>query len=397
MTRAGHSYFGVVSSAQEAHAILEASKLGLLPRVTRRLTDEERTRFVRAGAVFVWEEEEAGIRRWTDHIKWSPSRVSGAFLTYTEVPNRGEDSLIKQSFSAADANGSKMHLIAYTSKAAFAEGSLPFASRDPLVQHMLAQRTRTGHDPRTQPLASSETLSSGQPSSGGRSPTQSSSSSSQHGLFDSSRSHSNSSSTQASSILPVAVGGAELVRSISETSEQQRGRSSVAREPTNLATQPQPPPPIAARREKAHFPTILRPTESGTGSGSERTYRYDPVRDGPSSAPPTATEFPPTTPLDTSFPHRQASSDTSMHSLSPYAEFPPTTRASPYDANPRQLPPLEVPAASGIPIPIAESPSWTFDTLFSTAQDADAHRQSPRIESRGSEDERQLRLLGNGF
>jgi hypothetical protein len=33
-----------------------------------------------------------------------------------------------------------------------------------------------------------------------------------------------SSSTQASSILPVAVGGAELVRSISETSEQQRGR-----------------------------------------------------------------------------------------------------------------------------------------------------------------------------
>jgi NAD-dependent dihydropyrimidine dehydrogenase PreA subunit len=33
--------------------------------------------------------------------------------------------------------------------------------------------------------------------------------------------------TQASSILPVAVGGAELVRSISETSEQQRGRSSV--------------------------------------------------------------------------------------------------------------------------------------------------------------------------
>lgn len=321
------------------------------------------------------------------------SRVSGAFLTYTEVPNRGEESLIKQSFSAADANGSKMHLIAYTSKAAFAEGSLPLASRDPLVQHMLAQRTRAGHDPRAQPLASSETVSSGQHSSGGRSPTQSSSSSSQHGPFDSSRSHSNCSSTQASSILPVAAGGADLVRSISETSDQQRGRSSVAREPTNLPAQQ--PPPIAARREKGHFPTILRPTESG--AGSERMYRYDPVRDGPSSAPPTATEFPPTTPLDTSFPRRQASSDASMHSLSPYTESPPTTRASPYDSNPRQLPPLEMPAASGIPIPSAESPSWTFDTLFSPAQDADAHRQGPRIESRGSEDERQLRLLGNGF
>lgn len=30
-----------------------------------------RIRLVRPGAVFVWEEEEAGIRRWTDHIKWS--------------------------------------------------------------------------------------------------------------------------------------------------------------------------------------------------------------------------------------------------------------------------------------------------------------------------------------
>lgn len=278
-----------------------------------------------------------------------------------------------------------MHLIAYTSKAAFAEGSLPLASRDPLVQHMLAQRPRAGQDPRAQPLASLEASSSGQISSGGRSPTQSSSSS--YGLFDSSRSHSNSSSMQASSILPVPVEGAELVRSSSETSDQQRGRSSVAREPTDLAAQQ---PPIAARREKGHFPTSLRPAGG--------PYRYDPVRDGPSSAPPTATEFPPITPPETSFPgRRQASSDASMHSLSPYGESPPTTRASPYDSNPRQLPPLEVPAASGIPIPTAESPSWTFDTLFSPAQDADAHRQSPRIESRGSEDERQLRLLGNGF
>ncbi|GJN90571.1 hypothetical protein Rhopal_003583-T1 [Rhodotorula paludigena] len=116
--RSGHSYFGIVGSAQEAQAILEACKLGILPRVTRRLTDEERLRFVRAGAVFVWEEEEAGIRRWTDHIKWSPSRVSGAFLTYTEVPAKEDDTLIKQSFSSVDASGTKMHLIAYTSKAA---------------------------------------------------------------------------------------------------------------------------------------------------------------------------------------------------------------------------------------------------------------------------------------
>ncbi|BGP16392.1 Gluconate transport-inducing protein [Rhodosporidiobolus nylandii] len=150
LPRSGHSYFGVVSSAQEAHAILEASKLGLLPRITRRLTDDERLRFVQPGAVFVWEEEEAGIRRWTDHIKWSPSRVSGAFLTYTEVPSRGEGSLIKQSFSTVDSNGTKMHLIAYTSKASFHSNTLPTASRDPLIQRMLSQRA-SGRDPREQP------------------------------------------------------------------------------------------------------------------------------------------------------------------------------------------------------------------------------------------------------
>ncbi|GAA5984854.1 hypothetical protein JCM11641_005442 [Rhodosporidiobolus odoratus] len=141
-------YFGVVTTAQEAHAVLEASKLGLLPRCTRRLTDDERLRFVQPGAVFVWEEEEAGIRRWTDHIKWSPSRVTGAFLTYTEVPSRGDESLIKQSFSSVDSTGTKMHLIAYTSKSSFINGTLPTASRDPLIQRMLAQRSSGGRDPR---------------------------------------------------------------------------------------------------------------------------------------------------------------------------------------------------------------------------------------------------------
>ncbi|GAA5893461.1 Gti1/Pac2 family protein [Sporobolomyces salmoneus] len=147
----GHSYFGVVNSGEQAHAIIEASKLGLLPRVTRRLTDEERIRFVRAGAVFVWEEEEAGIRRWTDHIKWSPSRVSGAFLTYTEMPSKGPETLIKQSFSSVDPSGTKMHLIAYTNKMALSDGSLPSAAHDPLIQGMLARRSNAGRDPRQQP------------------------------------------------------------------------------------------------------------------------------------------------------------------------------------------------------------------------------------------------------
>ncbi|GAA5984235.1 hypothetical protein JCM10908_006103 [Rhodotorula pacifica] len=393
MTRAGHSYFGVVSSAQEAHAILEASKLGLLPRVTRRLTDEERTRFVRAGAVFVWEEEEAGIRRWTDHIKWSPSRVSGAFLTYTEVPNRGDDGLIKQSFSAADANGSKMHLIAYTSKAAFAGGSLPLASRDPLVQHMLAQRTRSGQDPRAPPDVAMypEPASSGQHTSGDQSPTPSSSGA-QTLFFDTSRSHSGSMSTQASTVLSSSA--AEVVRSPSVISEP-----SAALQTSHIEAGLGARLPIAERRKKGQSPHILHRTESGATFGSdsdqEHTRRYDPVRDGPSSAPPTATHFPfPTSETSTSsssWPHISMGrlSMSSTHSGSP-----PTTRASPFDANPRQLPPLELPAPNGLPIPCAESPSWTFDSPFSPLRDADTPRTSSQVGLRVAEDHRQLGLLG---
>jgi len=58
--------------------------------VTRRLDTEER-RSISSGCVFVWEERgpnaEAtglGIERWTDGIRWGPSRVRDEFLFYHE-------------------------------------------------------------------------------------------------------------------------------------------------------------------------------------------------------------------------------------------------------------------------------------------------------------------------
>ncbi|EJT97201.1 hypothetical protein DACRYDRAFT_72536, partial [Dacryopinax primogenitus] len=60
--------------------------------VTHRLSTHERLRFLQPGAVFVWEEAEAGTRgvggkgmeRWTDGLKWSPSRSNDPFLLYEE-------------------------------------------------------------------------------------------------------------------------------------------------------------------------------------------------------------------------------------------------------------------------------------------------------------------------
>jgi len=63
----------------------------VLPMITRRLDTEER-RAISSGCVFVWEERGGpntepmglGIERWTDSIRWGPSRVREEFLFYHE-------------------------------------------------------------------------------------------------------------------------------------------------------------------------------------------------------------------------------------------------------------------------------------------------------------------------
>lgn len=70
-----------VRSPLDAQTIFHAVSLGLLPMVARRLDTEER-RAIHSGCVFVWEERSVGsdstslgIERWTDGIRWGPSRV----------------------------------------------------------------------------------------------------------------------------------------------------------------------------------------------------------------------------------------------------------------------------------------------------------------------------------
>ena len=40
---------------------------------------------VQSGAVFVFDEHESGIKRWTDGLVWSPSRILGNFLVSPHV------------------------------------------------------------------------------------------------------------------------------------------------------------------------------------------------------------------------------------------------------------------------------------------------------------------------
>jgi hypothetical protein len=101
------TYHGHVRTPQDAIVLFEACRLGLLPRVQRRLSEKERSQ-IKSGSVFVWDEREAGMRRWTDGKSWSASRVSGSFLTYREMEGkRGSNGFQPGAAAAAAAARSK--------------------------------------------------------------------------------------------------------------------------------------------------------------------------------------------------------------------------------------------------------------------------------------------------
>ncbi|KAJ9655385.1 Gluconate transport-inducing protein [Neophaeococcomyces mojaviensis] len=167
------TYNGHVRTPQDAIILFEACRLGLLPRVQRRLSEKER-QSIRSGSVFVWDEREAGMRRWTDGKSWSASRVSGSFLTYREMEGKrggtnyvqpvngqrgnktpdnapngvddgmdGEegpdgyrykpDGLMKQSFSLTSGSGAHLHLISYYSRSHPTAQILRQPSNDPAL------------------------------------------------------------------------------------------------------------------------------------------------------------------------------------------------------------------------------------------------------------------------
>ena len=171
------TYHGHVRTPADAIKLFEACRLGLLPRVQRRLSEKER-QSIKSGSVFVWDEREAGMRRWTDGKSWSASRVSGSFLTYREMegkrgggqfvppparriggktPDSGRgsdedqdmdgdgpdgyrykpDGLMKQSFSITTSTGQHLHLISYYSRPHAGAPELMQPTTDPSLRHIV--------------------------------------------------------------------------------------------------------------------------------------------------------------------------------------------------------------------------------------------------------------------
>ncbi|KAJ1939574.1 Gluconate transport-inducing protein, partial [Linderina macrospora] len=164
------SYHGFIDTARDALLIFEACNLGYLPRVQRRFSERER-QTIRSGAVYIWDEEETGMRRWTDGRTWSPSRVHGCFLIYYELEGRRhqfvngsnnrtsrysprsgqveasplhtsydscppnimqkEQGLIKKALSLCTNDKRKLHLVCYYSREDVESGCLTSPTNDP--------------------------------------------------------------------------------------------------------------------------------------------------------------------------------------------------------------------------------------------------------------------------
>ncbi|KAH9917852.1 Gti1/Pac2 family-domain-containing protein [Fomitopsis serialis] len=95
-------FYGYVDTTEDALRLIEAARRGFLPRVTRRLNELERRSMIRSGAVFVFSVEESGIKRWTEGLAWSQSRISGNFLIYREVTDRSSLRASQQSSEVTD-------------------------------------------------------------------------------------------------------------------------------------------------------------------------------------------------------------------------------------------------------------------------------------------------------
>ncbi|KIK58082.1 hypothetical protein GYMLUDRAFT_45632 [Collybiopsis luxurians FD-317 M1] len=81
-------FHGYVETTVNALRLIHAARQGVIPRITRRLNDTERRSMIKSGAVFIFSVEESGIKRWTDGLLWSPSRIVGNFLVYREINER---------------------------------------------------------------------------------------------------------------------------------------------------------------------------------------------------------------------------------------------------------------------------------------------------------------------
>ncbi len=79
------SWVGLVYDSFDIALLFELAVKGYIPLCDRRPQEKEKPGIIKNGTIIVYDEEASGIKRWTDGLSWSPSRVLNKFLVYREV------------------------------------------------------------------------------------------------------------------------------------------------------------------------------------------------------------------------------------------------------------------------------------------------------------------------
>ncbi|KAJ7868754.1 Gti1/Pac2 family-domain-containing protein [Mycena olivaceomarginata] len=151
----------------DAHKVLEAVRLNILPLIRRRLVPHERAQ-LKSGNVFVWEEsedsDEGGLVRWTEGRRWSQSRMRGDYLASKAsdltgnlpAPPKRKDrpskvnGLTKQTYSVTvrmpgASSTRKWHIVAYFSACDYTR--LPVVDNYDYLRSIRFDSTRGSHSP----------------------------------------------------------------------------------------------------------------------------------------------------------------------------------------------------------------------------------------------------------
>ncbi|KAG4438780.1 hypothetical protein IFR05_005757 [Cadophora sp. M221] len=99
------TYQGHVRTREDAILLFEACQLDVLPKILRRLSRKERKALIAPGAVFVWDEVEAGIQRWTDGRLWGSIAVSETFIIRREMERKVRRTSVVDGSDALGAEG----------------------------------------------------------------------------------------------------------------------------------------------------------------------------------------------------------------------------------------------------------------------------------------------------
>ncbi|KAH9214631.1 Gti1/Pac2 family-domain-containing protein, partial [Leptodontidium sp. 2 PMI_412] len=143
------TYQGYVRTREDAILLFEACQLDVLPKILRRLSRKERKVLISPGAVFVWDELEAGIQRWTDGRLWGSIALSETFIIRREMERKVRrtsivdengyiykpNGLVRTSMTITT-SGRQLHLVTYHDPSRGNSPDLPTPTSDHCLRHL---------------------------------------------------------------------------------------------------------------------------------------------------------------------------------------------------------------------------------------------------------------------